>query len=677
MHLLYIWIHKYGKVKEQGVRLSSKYKISVKSTQKIKNNFPVYEISIQTNANFIENFFGTGIFDIAVAAGQNGAGKTTLAHMIMECASEALQIESYLGEYLENNLGHNKKSCILIYEEVEEENKKPHIYIKSNNLEYEIVNSDSKLTISKLDSSKKIFVQPLSYFSNVFNPSELRKDFTAGDISINNIEQQQIYTPAVIMKRNQEKRQKVYHHYEVNSYNNALYTLADIQMQNVIQTYEDYQSVSFLDCLFQSPDSIKTELPIFDKVTIHFRPFAEELVFDKGEKQDFQKWLDSFKKPNSYVNEKDDSNILKPYYSSRYILEFCKQFGYQYIVNQRKRLFDWKLHVLACLYSEVIALFFGSILDYICKLVPQDFDIMNIKFWDDLKVWLEAAKQNNDFCEDDNHMKYVFIMFKKYYIEAKKILEGDIYENVTQGSYRIEDIKEFLRFYKNSYTRYCIWTKYIFIEFHPSSSGELSMVNLVSYMYQAFAKPNSNNEDILIIIDELDAYLHPRWQQGILSWLLKWWQDDNLFKKYNIQLFFTTHSPILLSDIPGDKVIYLHKESQHIYLEESNHKTFGADIYTLFYDSFFMDKGSIGEFAKNKVDELINWLKKDDPEIREKEVLYLLESIGDHNAVVQLKRMYEEKKLRTSSAEGFRYKLEHLRGKGSPGRVYKKERKKK
>lgn len=655
MHLLYIWIHEYGKVKEQGVRLSSKYKISVKSTQKIKNNFPVYEISIQTNANFIENFFGTGIFDIAVAVGQNGAGKTTLAHMIMKCASESLQMESYLGDYLENYPGYNKKSCILIYEETEGKNKEPHIYIKLSNLEYEIVKSENKLKISKLDSGK-IFVQPLSYFSNVFNPSELQDSFTVGDTDINSIVQQQIYTPSVIMKRDQDKRRKEYHHYVGNSYNAVLYTLADIQMQNVIQSYEDYQAVSFLNCFFHSPDSIKTELPIFDRITIHFRPFAEELVFAPEEKQDVQKWLDSFMKPNPDVSENDNSNLPKPYYLPRYILEFCKRVGYQYIVYQRN--LDWKLHVMACLFSEVIALLFGSLFDYISKFPLRNLDVVNIEFWDNLKILLEEAEQSDDCCEDENHMKYVFFMFNKYYNEAHEILAGDTYEDVKQGSYRIEDIKEFLRFYKNSYTLYRIWTKYIFIEFHPSSSGELAMVNLVSYMYQAFAKPNSNNEDILIIIDELDAYLHPRWQQGILSWLLKWWQDDNLFKKYNIQLFFTTHSPILLSDIPGDKVIYLRKESQHIYLEESDHKTFGADIYTLFYDSFFMDKGSIGEFAKNKVDELINWLKMNDSEIGEKEVLYLLESIGDHNAVIQLKRMYEEKKIRTSSAEG--YKLEHL-----------------
>lgn len=653
MHLLYIWISEYGKVKEQGVKLSSKYKISVKRTQKTKNGLPVYEINIQTNTTFIENFFGTGIFDIAVAVGQNGSGKTTLAHMIMECASEALQIENNLGKYI----GHNKKSCILIYEKTEGENKNPHIYINANNFEYEIAKSNNQLTISKLDSGNS-FVQPLSYFSNVFNSSELRDSFVTGYINISSIVQQQIYTPSVIMKRNQEERRKAYHHYVDNSYNAALYTLADIQMQNVIQSYEDYQAVSFLNCFFQSPDSIKTELPIFDKLTIHFRPFAEELVFDQEEKQDVQKWLDSFTKPNSGVNEKSNSNLPKSYYLSRYILEFCKLFGYQYIVYQRKP--DWKLHVMACLFSEVIALLFGALLDYICDLLSPDFDIMNIKFWDDLKEWLEAAKQNNDCCKDDNHMKYIITMFNKYYNEAKEILAGDTYEEIAQGSYRLEDIKKFLRFYRNSYTRYRIWTKYISIEFHPSSSGELSMVNLVSYMYQAFAKPNTNNEDILIIIDELDAYLHPRWQQGILSWLLKWWQDDNLFKKYNIQIFFTTHSPILLSDIPGDKVIYLHKESQHIYLEESNHKTFGADIYMLFYDSFFMDKGSIGEFAKNKVDELINWLKKDDSEMGEKEVLYLLESIGDHNAFIQLKRMYEEKKYKASIPDGFRYKLEHL-----------------
>lgn len=652
MHLLYIWIHEYGKVKEQGVRLSSKYKISVKSTPKIKNNFPVYEISIQKNANFIENFFGAGIFDIAVAAGQNGAGKTTLAHMIMECASEALQIENSLGDYL----GHNKKSCILIYEETEGKNKKPHIYINSNNLEYEIANSNNELTISKLDS-RNIFFQPLSYFSNVFNPSELRDDFTTGDISISNIEQQQIYTPSVVMKRNQEKRRKVYHHYIGNNYNNALYILADLQMQNVFQSYEDYQAVSFLNCFFHSPNSIKKELPIFDKITIHFRPFAEELVFDQKEEPDVQEWVNSFIKTNFGANDKDNLCSIKSYNLPRYVLALCKKVGYQDLVSQGNP--DWKLHVMACFFSEIIALLFGPLLNCLFSTLSLKLDIEDIEFWDNLKIQLKKAEQNANRGVDNEHMKYVISMFNKYYNEAKEILEHT-YEDIEPGSYRVEDIKKFLKFYKDSYIEYRIWTKYISIEFHPSSSGELSMVNLVSYMYKAFAKTNSNSEDILIIIDELDAYLHPRWQQGILSWLLKWWQNDNMFKKYSIQIFFTTHSPILLSDIPGDKVIYLRKESQHIYLEESDHKTFGADIYTLFYDSFFMDKGSIGEFAKNKVDELINWLKTNDSEIEEKEVVYLLESIGDHNAVKQLKRMYEEKNYRTSSAEGFRYKLEHL-----------------
>lgn len=535
MHLLYMWINEYGKVKEQGIKLSSKYKISVIRTQKMRNNFPVYEIDIQKNTNYIENFFGKGIFDIAVAVGQNGAGKTTVAHMIMECASEALQIESHLEKFL----GYNKKSCILIYEETDRENKKPHIYIIANHLEYEIVKSNNELTISKLDSGNR-FIQPLSYFSNVFNPCEFRDSFTAGDININSIMQQQIYTPSVIMKRNQDKRRKTYHHYVGNSYNNALYTLGDIQMQNMIQSYEDYQAVSFLSCFFHSPDSIKTELPIFDKITIHFRPFAEELVFDPEEEQDVQKWLDGIKKPNSDVSENDNSNSPKPYYLPRYILEFCKRAGYQYIVFQRN--LDWKLHVMACLFSEVIALLFGSLFDYISKLL-RNLDVVNIEFWDNLKILLEEAEQSDDCCEDENHMKYVFVMFNKYYNEAQEILAGDTYEDITQGSYRLEDIKEFLIFYKKSYLEYRIWTKYISIELHPSSSGELAMVNLVSYMYQAFGKPNGNNEDMLIIIDELDAYLHPRWQQGILSWLLKWWQNDNLFKKYNIQIFLLLIPP--------------------------------------------------------------------------------------------------------------------------------------
>ncbi|MDE5830449.1 MAG: hypothetical protein K2H53_01890, partial [Clostridia bacterium] len=60
------------------------------------------------------------------------------------------------------------------------------------------------------------------------------------------------------------------------------------------------------------------------------------------------------------------------------------------------------------------------------------------------------------------------------------------------------------------------------------------------------------------------------------------------------------------------------------------------------------------------IDDLINCLKENGSEIGEKEILYLIESIGDYNAAIQLKRMYEEKIFKSSNAERFRHKLENL-----------------
>lgn len=46
-------------------------------------------------------------------------------------------------------------------------------------------------------------------------------------------------------------------------------------------------------------------------------------------------------------------------------------------------------------------------------------------------------------------------------------------------------------------------------------------------------------------------------------------------------------------------------EAIQLFVEKS---TFGANIHDLLKDGFFMNKGSIGEFAKNKISETIDWL---------------------------------------------------------------------
>ena len=75
----------------------------------------------------------------------------------------------------------------------------------------------------------------------------------------------------------------------------------------------------------------------------------------------------------------------------------------------------------------------------------------------------------------------------------------------------------------------------------------------------------------------------------------------------------STHSPILLSDVPQQSVIYLKYDPKHRRTEVSGPPdtgTFGQNIHLLFKDSFFLEHGTMGLFAHRKIDELVKNLKQ-------------------------------------------------------------------
>lgn len=81
-------------------------------------------------------------------------------------------------------------------------------------------------------------------------------------------------------------------------------------------------------------------------------------------------------------------------------------------------------------------------------------------------------------------------------------------------------------------------------------------------------------------------------------------------KNLEIEIIFTTHSPILLGDMPKGNVIYLTEESGKIQAERNFSKnTFGQNIYVLFQDSFFLDD-PLGQFASEKLQEILNDIMK-------------------------------------------------------------------
>ena len=101
----------------------------------------------------------------------------------------------------------------------------------------------------------------------------------------------------------------------------------------------------------------------------------------------------------------------------------------------------------------------------------------------------------------------------------------------------------------------------------------------------------------------------------------------SIFASKKVQLIVATHSPIILSDIPQNNIIYLNKSSEVIH---GGNPTFGASIGTLFYDSFSMKRGSIGEIARKEIQWVIDNIDNSDLNIMErKRLVYIIDNIGD------------------------------------------------
>lgn len=159
--------------------------------------------------------------------------------------------------------------------------------------------------------------------------------------------------------------------------------------------------------------------------------------------------------------------------------------------------------------------------------------------------------------------------------------------------------------------------KYIIIGGLKLASGERALLNFFSWLHLApllihFSDNYENklHDNVLLLIDEIDLYCHPLWQQKLISHLIK--EVKEIFIGKKVQIIFATHSPIVLSDIPQSNIIFLKREKDKCNIDESNKElyTFGANIYKLFNNAFFLnEKGQIGEFAKSKIQAIIDEIK--------------------------------------------------------------------
>ena len=194
--------------------------------------------------------------------------------------------------------------------------------------------------------------------------------------------------------------------------------------------------------------------------------------------------------------------------------------------------------------------------------------------------------------------------------------------------------------------------------FKHLSSGEkqiiFSVQSVLYHLLNLNSIHNSKEESLRkyryanLIFDEIELYFHPEFQRRYISEILK--GISRIYIPYikAINMCFVTHSPFILSDIPEANCMFLKvgkdgKSMQCRGDELKGLKTFGANIHDMLRHGFFMKSGFVGEWAKNKINILVDGIKeKKLNETERNDVLIFINNLGEPLVKERLLQLYNQ-----------------------------------
>jgi hypothetical protein len=139
---------------------------------------------------------------------------------------------------------------------------------------------------------------------------------------------------------------------------------------------------------------------------------------------------------------------------------------------------------------------------------------------------------------------------------AQFVLIRDVVRELTDSSF---DFAEVRRESRDSFTLYVLTegNEKNPLPIQNASQGTLSVIAIFGLVHDFLEALKQDGEEItnrtgIIIIDEVDAHLHPTWQQKIVAMLRKHFP--------RVQFIITAHSPIVVAGCLEDEVSVLRKD---------------------------------------------------------------------------------------------------------------------
>ena len=157
------------------------------------------------------------------------------------------------------------------------------------------------------------------------------------------------------------------------------------------------------------------------------------------------------------------------------------------------------------------------------------------------------------------------------------------------------------------------------IPFNKLSSGERQFIfSSTTFLYHirnilSIPEVDGNNRRIPyryinLVLDEIELCFHPEYQRTFIYNLLNFIKRLGLNKQCAFNIILATHSPFILSDIPDCNILYLKDGHQANKMITVN--SFGANIHDLLRQSFFLENGATGEFAKHLIQQIIERIQE-------------------------------------------------------------------
>lgn len=570
MELLYIWIkkNKTGFLDECEYTFTPEY--NVKYDQNNKN------ISIE-KSNTINVFKSKNIQNISALVGENGTGKSTLLNFLLDMDKVAI-------EYENKNIKCKKhRQYIAVYLKYDE------IIILNNTEENIKFNTEEISSFSKYDRGRKYENVSHIYISNGEYDGE------------NNLKKGRVMQYDTLSNRSMRI-------YSKSFFKNKC-TLSNWSMVMSPTKFNMLQSI------FSDMENVGKFQSLLD-INFYEHIHRENLFFLGKSIEDINVKVDSILNYIGYDLVNDGSYYKKEFYG-----EDLKKFEKKQ--NSCVKQIE-KESFLPCMYTILLNLI-GE-LNYVYDEFEIDTDILS--FESGLKICLNFI--NNNITDEkekayfENAIKEIKA-FQKLNKKMKKI-DNDTYQIKLDEFYKIFSI------IVNG--QYSFILKYISITNLYMSSGERVILNLFSRIYflsqlELYFKNEDYKlyENILLLIDEIDLYIHPEWQRQIILKLIE--ELNKCFKEKTFQIILTTHSPIVLSDIPTQNAIFLKREEDEVFQVNKESQTFGANIYNLYEDAFFLENGAVGEFAKQYINNIAKNIREKNDDFNKADLKSKISLIGE------------------------------------------------